>query len=192
MGVAHWWRLRGRPLSSSWTCSRRCAERTERLVPLGKYWRIRSLDAPMFVKQRRWRRGVGPRSRSSGRGVWRQKLSPEQRDQSSKPTTSPLSDTPRWHESGRTPRAPTRLRLGLSQPDQQHRQITPRERRLQTPTTPWIVKSPRTPNPCAHHLRNSGQRSRSKYQLAAPPIAPGPAQPGSQEWSTMPMSREGD
>jgi len=40
----------------------------------------------------------------------------------------------------RTPRAPAWLRPRLPQPHQLHRQITARERRLQTPATPWIVK----------------------------------------------------
>jgi hypothetical protein len=31
--------------------------------------------------------------------------------------------------------------LGLRNPHQLHRQITPGNRRIQTPTTPWIVKS---------------------------------------------------
>ena len=34
-----------------------------------------------------------------------------------------------------------RLRPRVPQPHQLHRQITARERRLQTPTTPWIMKS---------------------------------------------------
>jgi len=42
----------------------------------------------------------------------------------------------------RTTRTPPRLRPRLPQPHQLHRQITPRERRLQTPPTPSIVKSP--------------------------------------------------
>jgi predicted site-specific integrase-resolvase len=38
-----------------------------------------------------------------------------------------------------------RTRPRLPQPDQLHRQITPRDRRLQTPTTPSIVMSPERP-----------------------------------------------
>jgi transposase len=41
----------------------------------------------------------------------------------------------------RTTRTPPRLRPRLPQPHQLHRQIAPRERRLQTPPTPSIVKS---------------------------------------------------
>ena len=39
-------------------------------------------------------------------------------------------------------RAPPRLGTRIPQPHQLHRQITARVRRLQTPTTPSIVKSP--------------------------------------------------
>ena len=45
----------------------------------------------------------------------------------------------------RPPRAPTRLRPRVPQPHQLHRQIPARDRRLQTPTTPSIVKSPKRP-----------------------------------------------
>jgi len=41
----------------------------------------------------------------------------------------------------RPTRAPPRHRPRVPQPDQLCRQITPRDRRIQTPTTPWIVKS---------------------------------------------------
>ena len=44
----------------------------------------------------------------------------------------------------RPPRTPPRLRPRLPQPHQLHRPITPRDRRIQTPTTPSIVKSPLT------------------------------------------------
>ena len=47
----------------------------------------------------------------------------------------------------RTPRTPTRLRTRLPQPHQLHHQITTRDRRLQTPTTPWNVKSRTTRSP---------------------------------------------
>ena len=42
----------------------------------------------------------------------------------------------------RPPRTPPRLRPRLPQPHQLHRQMPARDRRLQTPTTPSIVKSP--------------------------------------------------
>jgi len=42
----------------------------------------------------------------------------------------------------RAPRTPTRLGPRVPQPHQLHRPITPGDRRLQTPTTPSIVKSP--------------------------------------------------
>ena len=45
----------------------------------------------------------------------------------------------------RPPRTPPRLRPRLPQPDELHRQITTRDRRLPTPTTPSIVKSPESP-----------------------------------------------
>lgn len=45
----------------------------------------------------------------------------------------------RGHE--RTPRASPRLGSGLPQPDQLHRQEPARDRRVQTPTTPWIGMS---------------------------------------------------
>jgi hypothetical protein len=41
--------LRGRSLSSAATFNSRWGEWTDRSVPLGKYWRSRPLDAPMFV-----------------------------------------------------------------------------------------------------------------------------------------------
>jgi len=64
-------RFRGRSLSSWATQSRSSAEWIDRSLPLGKYWRSRPLDAPMFVKLR-WRRaGVGLRLRFVGRGVER-------------------------------------------------------------------------------------------------------------------------
>lgn len=42
----------------------------------------------------------------------------------------------------RPPRAPTRLSTRIPKPRQLHRQITARNRRIQTPTTPSTVKSP--------------------------------------------------
>ncbi|SCQ45634.1 Putative transposase [Propionibacterium freudenreichii] len=42
----------------------------------------------------------------------------------------------------RQARAPARLGAGVPQPDQLHRQIPARDRRVQTPTTPWIRMSP--------------------------------------------------
>jgi len=44
--------LRGRSLSSVATSRSRSGECSERSVPLGKYWRSKPFDAPMFVKQR--------------------------------------------------------------------------------------------------------------------------------------------
>ena len=41
----------------------------------------------------------------------------------------------------RQARAPARLGAGVPQPDQLHRQIPARDRRVQTPTTPWIRMS---------------------------------------------------
>ena len=46
----------------------------------------------------------------------------------------------------RQARAPARLGTGVRQPDQLHRQIPARDRRVQTPTTPWIRMS---------HIRSS-------------------------------------
>jgi len=60
--------LRGRSLSSAATACSRSGECTDSSVPLGKYWRSNPFDAPMFVKRRRVRRGVGLRSRFVGRG----------------------------------------------------------------------------------------------------------------------------
>jgi transposase len=49
----------------------------------------------------------------------------------------------RTHRSDQRPtRTPPRLRTRVPQPDQLHRQITARNRRVQAPTTPPIVKSP--------------------------------------------------
>jgi len=61
-------RFRGLSLSSAATQSRSASLCTDRSVPLGKYCRSSPLDAPMFVKRRRVRRGVGLRSRFVGRG----------------------------------------------------------------------------------------------------------------------------
>jgi len=41
-----------------------------------------------------------------------------------------------------SPRGAAVLRPLLPKPGQRHRQITTRDRRIQTPTTPWIVMSP--------------------------------------------------
>ncbi len=54
-----------------------------------------------------------------------------------------IIDLERTHRSDQRPtRTPPRLSPRLPQPHQLHRQITARDRRLQTPTTPRIVKSP--------------------------------------------------
>jgi hypothetical protein len=49
-GVRKRCRLRGRLLRMSATRLRSSAVWTDRSLPLGKYWRSRPLDAPMFVK----------------------------------------------------------------------------------------------------------------------------------------------
>ncbi|GAA1121258.1 hypothetical protein GCM10009605_61500 [Nocardiopsis composta] len=55
----------------------------------------------------------------------------------------PARHIQRPHRSDqRPPRTPPRLRPRLPQPDELHRQITTRDRRLPTPTTPSIAKSP--------------------------------------------------
>ena len=57
----------------------------------------------------------------------------------------PARHQQRTHRSDqRPPRAPARLRPRLPQPHQLHRPIPARDRRIQTPTTPSIVKSPMT------------------------------------------------
>ena len=56
-------------------------------------------------------------------------------------TAQHVERTDRVHQ--RPPRTPPRLRTRLPQPHQLHRPIPPRDRRIQTPTTPSIVKSPR-------------------------------------------------
>ncbi len=61
--------LRGLPLRPAATRRRSSDPCTARSVPLGKYWRSRPLDAPMFVKRLRGRRRVGPLPRFFGRGV---------------------------------------------------------------------------------------------------------------------------
>jgi hypothetical protein len=80
----------------------------------------------------------------------------------------------------RPPRTPPRISARLPQPRQLLRQITPRDRRLQTPTTPSIAMSPtsshqhltlntaqpplhlaRQADPCHCHLHPCGYSSRS-------------------------------
>ena len=80
----------------------------------------------------------------------------------------------------RPTRTPPRLRPRLPQPHQLHRPITARDRRLQTPTTPSIVKSRETAP------ARSSRRHRSP-RLAAPSAAGGrprpPAATGRSEWT---------
>jgi transposase len=60
----------------------------------------------------------------------------------------------------RPPRTPPRLRPRLPQPHQLHRQIPTRDRRLQTPTTPWNLKSPQGSTPSAGHRLSGGWPNR--------------------------------
>jgi hypothetical protein len=61
----------------------------------------------------------------------------------------------------RTTRTPPRLRPRVQEPDQLHRPVAPGDRRVQTPTTPSIVKSPLTPR----HVNKFSSPSVQKHPL---------------------------
>ena len=81
----------------------------------------------------------------------------------------------------RTPRTPTRHSPRIPQPHQLHRQMPARNRRLQTPPTPWIVMSRISPRESASSWRlstsASGWDSR-QTEFGPTRIAITPSEPG--------------
>ena len=72
----------------------------------------------------------------------------------------------------RPPRTPPRLRPRLPQPHQLHRPIPARDRRIQTPTTPSIVKSRFTREHTHSHICRPHRPDRQHHQPHPPPKAP--------------------